>query len=163
AVDDIQQITVAATGGTFALSLGGATTGPLAYNISGNDLQTQLANLAMIGSGNVTVPKAGKVCRLQFVNGKGGRPMDLLQVHDLGLTDVLGSYHVVNVDDSGSTANTVGVLTSSLLTGLSTQQVDAIQTIVVTATQGHFTLSFGTATTAPLAYNISAADLQTAL
>jgi hypothetical protein len=67
------------------------------------------------------------------------------------------------VNDSGTNGNTVGVLTSSSLTGLSTQQVNTIQTIFVNASQGHFTLSYGNATTAALPYDISAADLQTAL
>jgi VCBS repeat-containing protein len=163
AVDEVQQVTVDATGGTFMLSLDGATAGPLAYNISATDLATALANLATIGAGNVMVTQTGNVYRIEFVNGKGGQAVDLLTAHDLGLTNGLGAMHVVNVDDSGTTANTVGLLTSSSLTGLSTQQVNAIQTIFVNASQGHFTLAYAGATTAPLAYNISAADLQTAL
>src|SRR5262249_17011864 len=74
-----------------------------------------------------------------------------------------GARDVMNVDDSGTASPTVGVLTSSSLTGLSTQQVNEIQTIVVDATQGHFRLSYGTASTGSLSYDISAADLQAAL
>lgn len=42
-------------GGTFTLTLGGATTGNLAYNVSAAAVQTALEGLAGVGSGNVAV------------------------------------------------------------------------------------------------------------
>src|SRR4029077_10530055 len=94
------------------------------------------------GTGNVLVTKAGNVYRVTFVNGKAAQDIDLLAANDSGLTNGLGATDVMNVDDSGNTLPSVGVLTSSSLTGLSTQQVNEIQTIRVDATQGTFTVSF---------------------
>jgi len=75
----------------------------------------------------------------------------------------LGAKDVMNVDDSGHAGPTVSVLTSSSLTGLSMTQVNEIQSLVVDATQGTFTVSFNGQTSGPLAWNISAAGLQNAL
>lgn len=50
-----QQLTVRATGGTFVLSFGGSSTGPLAYNASAAAVQAALEALPPIGAGNVAV------------------------------------------------------------------------------------------------------------
>src|SRR5206468_3191669 len=49
------------------------------------------------------------------------------------------------------------------LTGLSMTQINEIQSLVVDATQGTFSVSFNGHTSGALAYNISAAGLQNAL
>lgn len=54
-VDEVQTITVDATGGTFTVSFGGQTTAALAFDVSAADLQTALQGLSSIGSGNATV------------------------------------------------------------------------------------------------------------
>ncbi len=168
AVNEIQQVTVDATGGTFKLSLTDAvshvtaTTGALAFNVSAAQMQTALGGLSTIGAGNVSVTKAGDVYRVAFQGAKAGTAMELLVVHDAGLTNGLGFNDTANIIDSGYASASVGVLTSSSLTGLSTQQVNEIQTIVVDATQGTFTVSLDGHLSAPLAFDISAGDLKTA-
>jgi Ca2+-binding RTX toxin-like protein len=169
-VNAIQQITVDATGGTFTLSLTDpatqvtATTGNLAWNISAADLRTALGGLSTIGGvNNVQVTKAGNVYKVTFVNGMGARDVPLLASNEAGLTNGLGASDVMNVDDSGNTQPSVGVLSSSSLTGLDTNQVNEIQTLVVDATQGTFKVSFAGAQSGPLAYNVSADDLRAAL
>jgi Ca2+-binding RTX toxin-like protein len=169
AVNDIQQVTVDATGGTFALSLDNQSTGQLPYNVSAAALESALVGLTNIGQtnghDNVSVTKAGNVYRIEFVNGLAGQAIDLLATHDLNLTNGVGTHDTLNVDDSGTVGNTVGLLTSSTLTGLSTQQVNTIETIFVNASEGHFTLSFGSPAnvTAALPFDVSAAALQAAL
>lgn len=54
-VDDIQTITMSATGGSFAIRYKGQTTATMAFNISTATMQTNLQALSTIGSGNVTV------------------------------------------------------------------------------------------------------------
>ncbi len=52
---EVQTITVSATAGTYALSLGGATTAPIAYNASSGTVQTALRNLSTVGGINLSV------------------------------------------------------------------------------------------------------------
>jgi RTX calcium-binding nonapeptide repeat (4 copies) len=164
AVNEIQQVTVDATGGTFRLSLDGASTGPLAYNISPADLKAALGALSTIGgAANVSVTRAGNVYRITFVAGKAGQAIDLLTADDLSLTNGLGERDVVNVSDSGTTSATSAALTPSSLTGLSAPQVNEIQSIFINATQGTFRLSYGAAATAWLPYDATASVIQAAL
>jgi hypothetical protein len=53
--DEVQKVTVTATGGTFTLSFGGKTTGDIAENATAAKVQEELEKLSSIGSGNVTV------------------------------------------------------------------------------------------------------------
>jgi len=55
AVDEVQTVTVDATGGTFRLSFGMARTAFVAENVSAADLQTALRALPTIGATGVTV------------------------------------------------------------------------------------------------------------
>ena len=162
-VDEIQQVTVDATGGTFKLSFGGQTTDALAFDISAAGLKSALENLSSIGSGNVTVSQSGNVYRVSFVNGLGAQDVELLAADDSGLTNGLGSADTMNVVDSGNTSPSVGVLTSSSLTGLDTRQVNEIQSLVVDATQGTFTVSFNGYVSAALPFDVTASGLQAAL
>jgi len=163
AVDEIQLITVDATGGFFTLSLEGISTGNLVHNISAASLQTALEGLSSIGPNKVAVTKAGSVYRVRFTGTLGAKNIDLLKASSTGLTNGLGSEDTLNIDDSGFASATVGLLTSSTLTGLSTQQINEIQTIVLDATGGTFTLSLEGHITNAIAYNITAGDLQLAL
>lgn len=54
-VNEIERITVNAGGGTFTISHGEDTTGPIAYNASAAEVQKALEELPSIGSGNVIV------------------------------------------------------------------------------------------------------------
>jgi hypothetical protein len=54
-VNEIERITVNAGGGTFTISHGGDTTGPIPFNASAGQVQTALEALESIGSGNVVV------------------------------------------------------------------------------------------------------------
>ena len=60
ATDAVQGVTLTGgpTGGTFTLSFGGYTTGALAYTASAATVQTALAGLTSVGSGNVAVSVA---------------------------------------------------------------------------------------------------------
>lgn len=53
--NEVQTVTVDATGGTFTLTFSGKTTGDLAFDSLAADIQTALEGLSTIGSGNVGV------------------------------------------------------------------------------------------------------------
>jgi hypothetical protein len=165
AVNTVQQLTVDATSGTFGLSGNGSTVNGIAWNAPGIGVGSVQAALdTLYGPGNTKVIKSGNVYLITFVGTLAGADQPLLQTHDLGLSNGLGSADQLSIDDSAYLLPEVGVLTSTTLTGLSNVQPNEIQEIHIDATGGTFTLSFkGGAPTAALAWNISAADLQTAL
>lgn len=168
AANEIQRVTVDATGGKFSLSLGKDSTALLDWNVSAADLDKALegvmtAHFGTTGDNDVVVTKAGNIYRVAFVDELAGKNIDLLAANDLALTNGKGTLDTLIIDDSKYALDTVGVLTSSSLTGLSTKQVNEIQTIVVDATEGTFRLSFGGKETADLKHDISAPDLDKAL
>jgi autotransporter-associated beta strand protein len=64
-------------GGGFVLSFNGATTIPLPVGASDVQVQSALAALPTIGSGNVTVTKSGNSYTVSFVNGLAGNTIPL--------------------------------------------------------------------------------------
>jgi hypothetical protein len=54
-VNEIEQLTVNASGGTFTISHGGQETGPIPFNATAAEVQTALEALGSIGPGNVIV------------------------------------------------------------------------------------------------------------
>ena len=99
---------------------------------------------------------------MEFQNGLGAQDIQLLATNDLGLTSE-GPIDTLTVDDSAETADSLGLLTSTSLTGLGMFSVNEIQTLRIDATEGQFQLSFGGFTTGLLEYNISDEELQMAL
>ncbi len=83
------------SGGTFTLTFGGQTTGPLAYNISPADLQAALTGLSSIGTGNVVVSTTAvtpfsvvnpTLYTIQFQGTLGNKPEPTITVDASGLT-----------------------------------------------------------------------------
>src|SRR5262249_49515669 len=64
--NEIQEIQLDATGGTFALDFKGGTTGQLNWNVSAQAMQQALEGLASIGTGNVSVTKNDDVYVIRF-------------------------------------------------------------------------------------------------
>lgn len=66
-------VTVTATGGTFTLTYGAATTAAIAYNATAATVQTRLVALATVGSGKVTASgNAGGPWTVTFAAGMVG-------------------------------------------------------------------------------------------
>ena len=73
AVQDVS-LTGSPTGGTFTLTFGGDTTSAIADNASASTMQTDLAALASVGSGNVTVTEAyGGGWEVRFMGSLAGK------------------------------------------------------------------------------------------
>ncbi len=87
--DEIQTVTITGspTGGTFTLSFGGGTTSPIAYNASAATVQADLAALAFIGTGNVSVTgSAGGPWTVEFIGSLADAPQSLMTANSSGLT-----------------------------------------------------------------------------
>ena len=130
-VDEIQQITVDATGGTFQAGfiVNGVRhfTPALDHDVSEADLESALQSVveAAFGAGtnatpDVSVVRGGNVYRVFFKDEMGDRDVPLMDINDLGLTSETGVApgDVITFDNSADTANTQAVLTPTSLTGL---------------------------------------------
>ncbi len=143
---EVQQMTVAAGSGTFTLSFNGQTTAALAYNATAAQVQTALAALSNIGTGNVTVTQSGNTYTVTFQGTLANQTLAAL---------LLNSSALVAVSRPPSTNVTI--------TTQGGPTVSEVQQVSVVAGGGTFTLTFNGQTTAPLAYNATAAQVQTAL
>ncbi len=159
-VNEIQNVTVDASGGTFALDFAGVSTGPLAYNISAADLQSQLEALATIGVGNVDVTKADNVYIVRFQGDLTA--IDLPQLTHLGTTNL-----VAPIDGTGSVPDAgrlAAITITTRLDGLSEQLTTEIQTLLVNAQPNEqFTLSFDSVVSGLLNHDADATAIEAAL
>lgn len=122
------------SGGTFTVTFNGQTTGALAYNISPANLQTAMQGLSSIGAGNILV----------------------YQDPD----QAVGVYYWFEFVGTlmRATQPLCSINTSGLLNAPSINQIVLHNTV-----GGTFTLTFLGSTTGNIAYNASAATVQTAL
>lgn len=115
AVNEVQTITVTATGGTFTVTFGANTTSALAWNIDAATLQTALRGLASIGAGNVNVtggPGGTAPFTVTFVGSKAGANQAAMTTSAASLTG--GSHSaVVATVTNGAAASTGNAATAS--------------------------------------------------
>ena len=153
--NEIQRISVPSgvTGGTFRLEFDGDTTGPLDYNASRSEVQTELEGLGSIGAGNVDV------------SGSSGGPWFVEFIGNLGQMDV---SDITSPDDNSLTGGVGGSVVETQAAG------QRVLSVTLPAPQngnaelgGTFRLTFdnGTVsdTTGLLSVSASPADVQTAL
>lgn len=69
--------TVTATGGTFTITKGVATTAAQTFNVSAASLQTAIEGLSTVGAGNVSVSKTGNVYSIGFINQLADQPITI--------------------------------------------------------------------------------------
>lgn len=171
--DEIQTLTVDATGGTYTLSFGGYTTAPLAYNASASTIQTALQGLTSIGSGNVSVTQLSVVGHVLLSDGTSR----VLLADGSSIVDLAGTPdgNVYTITFQGALANTAEdlITAASSLTagGAGTVTVvelipgsglgDEVQQVSLSdeVADGDFTLSFGGYTTNPMVCTITADSL----
>jgi len=91
----VQTITMTASGGTWILTLNGESTAALAYNISTANLQTAIVALTSVGAGNCVVSGTpGSSYVLTFGSGKANYTLPTAQINTDSLTG--GSATVAN-------------------------------------------------------------------
>ncbi len=170
--------------GTFTLSWGGDTTSALAYNASAATVQTALNALASITTaGGVTVSASADGGPYQITwNNAGSRaaitgepaalyPLSVITVYtDREGTVSLREIQILSLDRSPAAlaetftaiASPSGSITTIQAGASGTPEIQRI-TLDETTHDGTFTLTFSGQTTAALDWDITAADLKTAL
>jgi hypothetical protein len=132
--DEVQQITINASAGTFTLTWGGQTTTALPWNIDPTSLETELQLLSSIGSGNIAV-----------TDGAAGGPFTVEFTGALGLASrALFTYDASLLSQGGANE-------------IQTFAIDADGGTFRLSADG------GLNYTSALAYNASASTVQTAL
>ena len=147
-VDEIQTVRIngSPTGGTFTLTFQGQTTAGIAYNATAADLEAALELLSNID--DVTVTLAGSTYTVTF--GGTNAATDVAQL-------------------TGDASSLSGGAVASITTQAATTAANEVQQIAFSQTPGGgtFTLTWdaggGGETTGAIAYDASAADVQTAL
>ncbi len=153
-VDERQKVELVGTysGGTFALSWdpggGTETTSGIAYNASAGTVQTALEGLASVSSGDVSV------------SGAAGGPWYVTFEGSYSETDVA----LMSIDGSSLTgSNVVDIETITPGTAVPNEIQFLQVNEQIAPISGTYTLTFDGETTSGIAYNASAAAVQTAL
>lgn len=144
ATNEVQTVTVSATGGTYTLTYDGQTTAAIDFDADSAAVDAALEALSNIGPGDVTVTGDGP--------------------HSIEFTGALAATNVPLITANGAnlTGNTVDVTVDT--EGVEeVVAVNEVQTLTILANGGTYTLTYDGETTTPLAYNASAATIQTAL
>ncbi|MDE2101386.1 MAG: hypothetical protein KGL39_29330, partial [Patescibacteria group bacterium] len=143
--NEIQQIKLpAVTGGTFKLTWSAQTTGNIAYNCTAQDVANALSSLPAIGSSaNVAVTGGLGTFNVVFQGTLGGASQPLITGNGAGLTGGAVTVEVLQGGGSGTSGSQSITLPS--------------------ATAGTWTITLKGATTSALAWNASAAAVQSAL
>lgn len=146
-----QRVTIpgTATGGTFTLTFDGQTTGAIAYNASAATVDAALEALSNIAAGDVTVTgNAGGPWTVEFLQAFANTDVPLLTGDGSSITKGATDYPVV-----------VTTLTQGDPGRNEKQEI----WLSGSPTGGTFTLTWQGDTTGAIAYNASAATVQTAL
>lgn len=152
------------SGGTFTLTFGGQTTSNLSYNISTASLQTALQGLSSIGAGNCAVSGQFPAWDVQFTGTLGLAAQSLITSSAVLLTPP--SKIEIGTEQVGDgTHNAIQSIELSLKPAVTITGLTAITQTVASGlpTSGTYTLSFAGQTTSGIAWNATAATIQTAL
>ncbi|WP_254510276.1 RHS repeat-associated core domain-containing protein [Anatilimnocola floriformis] len=139
--------------GTFTLTFDGQTTAPIAWDASDMDIQEALEDLSNIEPGDVTVSgmRGSSIVDLSFQFGGNLSGIDLPMIE----ADPSGIY-----DGYGPAT----ALTGGAMEGYAYGEVQEVTDYLVGSwSGGTFTLSFEGQTTAPIAWNASNYDVESAL
>jgi hypothetical protein len=148
-VNEQQTVTLESTvnGGTFTLTYAGQVTAAIAWNASAATMVTRLEALSNIGVGDVAV-----------TGGSGTAPWVITFQGAFANTDVA----LMTADGALLTRGAYNIDVSTLVQG--NAGLNEIQVINIgNPTSGTFTLTFSGVTSGAIAYNASAATIQTAL
>jgi YD repeat-containing protein len=154
-IDEIQRVGYTAgtsTAGTFTLTFNGQTTGNLSHGATAATVRTALEGLSTIGTGNVAVEKLSDTnmrqeWKVTFQGTLAGTNVNQLTINISGITTMPGTpVKIEATHTQGSTG---------------TNEVQTVTLNNVTA--GTFRLAFNGETSRAIAYNATAADVESAL
>ncbi len=144
-ISEVQTVDLgASSAGTFTLTFNGQTTASLAFNATAATVESALNGLPSIGgvSGSVAVLQSGATYTVTF----GG---------------TLEGTDVSQMTATGSGGATAAVTTTT--EGGDRAGLAEVQTVTISGASGSFTLTFNGQTTAPLAFNATAASVESQL
>lgn len=96
AVNEVQTLTISATGGTFTLTFNGEQTAAIAWNAASSAVQSALVNLPSVQSGDVTVTgSAGGPYTITFGGNLGGQNVSTITTGAGSLTGGSGTATIV--------------------------------------------------------------------
>ena len=152
-VNEVQVVTIDASGGTFQLRFDGVPTVALDHDASAAIVQAALENLATVGVGNVAVSRMatgsdlggatsggndGSIYVVRFQGELSAQNLVQLQVIDIDLA--------APVDGTGSTADPTAVASFSVNTrteGSNQNPTNEVQALDIVSSSGSFLLDFG--------------------
>lgn len=112
ATNEVQTVTVVATGGTFTLTYEGQTTSDIAYNATSTEVATALKALSNIGDNDVTVSgSAGGPYTVTFVGALAATNVAALTASASGLTGTNKSVTIATPTQGTGNVNEVQVVT----------------------------------------------------
>ncbi len=158
--NEVQTLTVDATGGTFTLTFGGQTTSAITYSgaLAAATIQTAFLLLSSVGSGHATVTGSnGGPYTITFISTLGSAPQALVTANSASLT---GNSHTATIVEA-TLGVTATVTPASQTTGVSA--VNAVQTITAVGTSGSFRLAVQAGYSLAIPVTASAADVQVAI
>lgn len=162
ATDEVQLITLDATGGTFTATYDGQTTEAIAYNATAATVQTELEQLSNIEVGDVVVTgSAGGPYTLTFGGNLADENVAAVTCSGALLTKAAGTGTAGVTTATAGAAHTPTVATTVPGVAATT---DEVQTVTLTggSTTGTWDLVVPTyGTIAGIAYNASGASVQT--
>ena len=151
------------TGGTFTLTFDGETTTPIAYNATNSTIRAQLVALAGLAFGDVQVDRATATNEVQAVSLSGGSTDGTFTLTFNGETTAPIPFNA----NAGTLQQFLRALPSvgDADVQVTAQEVNEVQVIQMVGepTSGTFTLTFGSETTAPIAWDAPAYAVQDAL
>lgn len=110
ASDEIQTVTIDATGGTFTLTYSGQTTSAIAHNASAATVEAALVALSNIGPGDVQVGKVGSVFTVSFAGALADTNVAQMTSNAASLTGGAGTATVATTTAGGTAYTPVGVV-----------------------------------------------------
>lgn len=136
-------------GFTYTLTLAGQTTGPIDGMASAATIQSDIQALSNVDDQQISVTATGNVVTVEFIGTEGQTDQPQFTASTF----------------SGSNTITLTIPVTSTNAVAAIAAVNETQTVRLTGSPsgGTFTLRFGANTTSGLAYNASAATIQTAL
>lgn len=146
--NEIQTITIDATGGTFKITFNGQQTGAIAYNASADAVRDALEALSSGGVGNFKVTLATLVYTVTFQNGLGHQNVPAMTTDATSLTGG-GSTAVVATTTPGAAGDTTMAVTALTLTGAVVPLVTSTQALIPAGSVIQFGAGQYVTTTAP--------------
>lgn len=115
-VNDVQTVTMSATGGTWIVTYKGQSTAGQANNVALATLQTAIQGLSTVGSGNITVTgTAGSSYVLTASGALVATLLDDIEITNTALTggtatishNIYGGHRLYNTDTTSATASSI--------------------------------------------------------